>query len=55
MIPGISGLSFLSTILRILASIVAGVFYADKLGIVDVTGRLRDRVSGQGTPGGGGA
>jgi hypothetical protein len=55
MILGISGLSRLTTIVRLLASILLGVFYADKLGIVDVTGRLRDRMSGQATPGGGGA
>lgn len=53
MIPGISGLSLLSTVVRLLASIVAGVFYADKLGLVDVSGRLRETVSGQATPGGG--
>lgn len=53
MIPGFSGLSLLTTIVRLLASVVAGVFYADKLGLVDVTGRLRDAVSRRATPGGG--
>lgn len=53
MIPGFSGLSLLSTVVRLLASVVAGVFYADKLGLVDVTGRLRDAASAQATPGGG--
>lgn len=40
-------------VIEALAYILVGVFYADKLGLVDVTGRLRDRVSGQATPGGG--
>lgn len=53
MIPGFSGISLLATVVRLLASIIAGAFYADKLGLVDVSGRLRDAVSGQATPGGG--
>lgn len=53
MIPGISGISLLSALAQIAVSIIAGVFYVDKLGIVDVTGRLRERVSGHATPGGG--
>ena len=43
----------MSAAVQIVVSVVAGVFYADKLGIVDVTGRLRDRVSGQGRGGAG--
>jgi hypothetical protein len=52
-IPGFSGLSLLSAVAQLAVSIIAGVFYADKLGLVDVTGRLRDAVSAQATPGGG--
>ncbi len=51
--PAFSGLSLLSVVAQLAVSVIAGVFYADKLGLVDVTGRLRDAVDARATPGGG--
>lgn len=51
MVVSISGLSAVWKLARVLAAILASALYADKLGIVDVTGWLRDRTD---TPGGGG-
>jgi hypothetical protein len=51
--PLISSLSILWKAVRVLAAILAGALYADKLGIVDVRGWVADTF-GHAEPGGGG-
>lgn len=52
MTPLISSVSLLWKVVRVLAAILAGALYADKLGIVDVRGWVADAY-GQPEPGGG--
>jgi hypothetical protein len=52
----LGGLATLKVALQALASILVTAVYAEKLGLVDVTGKVRELADRQtATPGGGGA
>lgn len=57
MLLGVSlgGLTGLKLVIEALAYILVGALYAEKLGLIDVTGKVRELADGQtATPGGGG-